>query len=288
MFPSKTSKFGFGVALVAAGTVSSVARAYPTAVIFAPTGEAKGLGETIAYAYTSVMLSPELSGQTGASWTGFNLGVLPKVPYGKSGVSFGGLELGVDAIFANGGKGKTVFNGKLQLVTETTFTPHVAVGFAEWASFQPSLSLSMGYVTLTKTLRFGEHNFGAITAGMEYNFTDDPKVYRGSWPFRDEKYGLLLGYQSPDFGPISVGVDHVAGYSEVGATYFALNLQVVPGGIITLGAFLQNNRRDDERPLYDGAFTFFTVIFNALDLVGLRKAPPAAAPAPPAAPSAPH
>ncbi|MEI7891934.1 MAG: hypothetical protein WCI05_02520 [Myxococcales bacterium] len=283
MLWSKT--LGFGAVLVAVGCISSPVWAYPSSVVFAPTGEAKGFGETLAYAYTSVMLSPELSGQTGASWSGVNFGVLPKVPYGKSGVSFGGLEVGVDWLFFSGGKGKTVFNGKLQLVTETTFTPHVAVGFSQWSAFQPSLSLNMGYVSLTKTLRFGEHNFGAVTAGMEYNFTDDPRVSGGgSWPFRDEKYGLLLGYLSPEFGPISVGIDHVAGYNELASTYFAVNLQVLPGSYITFGGFMQNNRRDQDRPLYDGAFFFYSMSFNTLKLVGLQKDPPpplpTAAPAP--------
>src|SRR4051794_9755842 len=84
------------VAFTCVALVGRAASAYPTALIFAPTGDAKAAGDVGMLSYTSLNFAPSFS--AGSSWFGADVGVLPRIPLGSSGLSFGGLEIGFDWI----------------------------------------------------------------------------------------------------------------------------------------------------------------------------------------------
>src|SRR5262245_54589530 len=110
---------------------TTAASAYPTSVVFAPTGDTKGPGDISTMLYVGMDLTP--TDAAAPSWVGANVGVMPRIPYGDSGLSFGGLELGVDALVSDldgtpDAYVKAMFNAKLQLVTEAGWVPNVAIG----------------------------------------------------------------------------------------------------------------------------------------------------------------
>jgi hypothetical protein len=160
---------------VALALVPSSAWAYPTSVVFSPTGETKPLGTAGLLAYTSTTLSPSVS--AGSSWFGVEAGVLPQWAYGSSGVSFGGLEVGFDAITPYGrGIVKPVLNAKLGLVTEGRYWPSLAVGVMEVSPALPA----MDFVFVSATKALGP--VGPLTLGFGDN-AGDPSVFAGSFPF---------------------------------------------------------------------------------------------------------
>src|SRR5215475_3307238 len=91
-------KYGI-IALACVSLYGSAASAYPTSVVFAPTGDAKGLGDVGTLLYSSMVFTPSVS--PGLSWFGADIGVLPKLTVGNSTLPFGGLEIGVDGIVSD-------------------------------------------------------------------------------------------------------------------------------------------------------------------------------------------
>ena len=154
------------VVAVAASLFSTTAYAYPTGVVFTPTGEAKPAGTVGVMAYASTNLAPAVS--PGATWFGAQVGLLAQVPYGK-GLRFGGLEMGFDTISPYGnGIVKPVLNAKLGFVTEGTHSPAVAAGIMQVSPALPSMNFI--YLSGTKTLRFGDGpSFGRFTLGLGGN-----------------------------------------------------------------------------------------------------------------------
>jgi hypothetical protein len=245
--------------IAAALGVSSDATAYPSSVVFAPSGEAKGLGTVGTFLFTALLYRPKVA--PGVTWVGTNVGVAPAFAYGSSGVGFGGLEIGVDAInaFVYPGEAayvKPVFNTKLQLLTENGWFPNVALGAMEIAPW--GHSESVGYASMTRTLRSGERSCGRLTIGLGASFTGDTNVFRPTPPFDGTRLFPLAGYETPALGPMSLAIDHVGGVSEVSSTNVALNLTPAEGVTWAFGAFFGNDRGREDTT-YDGLFTILSV-----------------------------
>jgi hypothetical protein len=197
---------------------------------------------------------------------GTNLGVAPAIAYGTSGVGFGGLEIGVDAInpFVYPGDApivKPVFNAKVQLLTESTWLPSAAIGAMEIAPTRRSQDV--GYVSTTKTLGDDARNYGRFTLGLGTSLTGDPNVFRATPPFEGTRVFPIAGYASPALGRISFAIDHVGGVSEVSSTNVALNFTPLQGVTWSVGGFF-GNERGREETTYDGLFTYLAVSFRVI------------------------
>jgi hypothetical protein len=252
------------VAICATLGVCSSASAYPSAVVFAPSGEARTLGCVGTFLYTGLFYRPQVA--PGASWVGTDVGLAPGIAYGGTGVGFGGLEIGVDAInpFVYPGETpyvKPVFNAKAQLLTENAWLPNVAVGAMEIAPTRHSQNV--GYVSMTKTLGTVERSYGRVTLGLASSFTDDSNVFRATPPFEGTRLFPIAGYASPSFGPLSFAIDHVGGVSEVSSTNVAVNLTPLEGVTWSVGGFFGNDRQHDGTT-YDGLFTYLAVSFRVI------------------------
>ena len=116
-------------------SLPATALAYPSSIVFSPNGEAKPLGTVGLLAYGAINVSPKVA--PGSSWFGIEGGLLPQWKYGESGLSFGGLEVGLDVITpfetSTGTIVKPVLNFKLGAITEGLHTPSVALGLMEIA-----------------------------------------------------------------------------------------------------------------------------------------------------------
>jgi hypothetical protein len=252
------------VALGATLGLASSANAYPSAVVFAPSGEVRGLGCVGTFLFTGLLYRPQVA--PGVSWAGTNVGVAPAIGYGSSGVGFGGLEIGIDAMnpFVYPGEPpyvKPVFNAKLQLVTESAWTPSTAIGAMEIAPTRHSEDV--GYVSTTKTLGTDERNYGRVTLGLGTSLSRDPNVFRATPPFEGTALFPIAGYASPALGPISFAIDHIGGVSEVSSTNVALNLTPLQGVTWSIGGFFGNERQHEETT-YDGLFTYLAVSFRVI------------------------
>jgi hypothetical protein len=272
------------IALVCVALHGRAAGAYPTSIVFAPTGDAKGGGDVGVFVYSSMSFKPTVA--PGASWFGFDVGVIPKIPYGRSGVSFGGLEIGVNGIVSDllgtpQAFVKPVFDAKLQLITETKWSPHVAVGVMELDPFKLSRSMNMIYGAITKTIENTKTSYGRVTlgfSGVAHPF--DRTLFYATGPFKEgAQLAFLAGYESPAFGPLSFAVDYVGGVSEVSSTNLALSLMPVEGATWAIGGWLGN----DYRNFAGGGFTFLYLTWNILKVFGPKERPSRATPAPPAA-----
>lgn len=260
------------LSLLIATAREGVARAYPTSVVFAPTGDARGAGEAGALAYSSLNVGPTVS--PGVTWLGLETGVVPRLEY-VPGLAFGGLEVGVDVFNADlaGTQSafvKMVLNAKAQLFTETPWTPHVAVGVIGFAPLSDRGQNGV-YAAFTKSIAVGARSFGRVTGGLAHYFARNPTVFHGSWPLADTRNGLLAGYESPAFGPFSFAVDHVGGSGEINSSNIALNFTPVNGATIAVGGYLGNDRRVASAT-YDGAFAYLYMTWNFLKVFGIQAA----------------
>ena len=256
------------------------AAAYPTSVVFAPTGEAKAFGDVSPLFYTSMAFTPKVA--PGASWTCLEVGVLPRFEYG-GGVFFGGLEIGANLIGSDLlGSGrdyvKPVFDAKLHILVEKGWLPHVAVGIMEVNPFRLNRSLNLTYVALTKTLQLGETSYGRLTLGLGgalADFSSDPDkdtypTFYGTKPFsKDSRAAMILGYESPAFGPFSIGIDHIGGVSEVSTTNVALNLAPVDGAVVAVGGWFGS----DPDAFAAGMFAYALMSFNLGKTFGPKPPP---------------
>jgi hypothetical protein len=264
----------FAATLCAIGLVSETAHAYPSSVVFAPTGESRKLGEVGVFGYASYVLHKRVA--PGVTWFGLQVGLAPTVPYGSSGLSFGGVEAGVD-LFGNDLQGspaafvKPVTNVKVQPVTELRFVPNVALGILGIALPRRERSLALVYGSLTKTFDFGKITLGL--AGFAGGSADDRyreshPLFRSTWPFASgSRLAWLGGWSSPSFGRFSVALDHVAGVSEISSTNLALNYSPVTGATWAIGGWVVGDRA----AYASGAFTYLSLDFNPFRSSGERR-----------------
>jgi hypothetical protein len=278
-----------GPALAAAALVSApgVASAYPTSIVFAPTGDALAFGSFTTGIYVGGVLSPATT--FGSAWGGLNVGVVPSVdivttPVGK--LSFAGAELGIDIFGPDEvGTARPVFNLKIQLLKEAKYWPTLAVGFFQ-LSPDTNHGASLGYFALSKTFAVGELELGQLTLGMMRSFADRGRIapqcfvsgasaclFRGSAPFEDDNGALLAGYLSPWIGPIAFSIDHVGGTSAVSSTNLLVNVRLWQDdangfAAIGVGGFFATDRRDppDGPGAQDG---MFVNLFFSSSLTGL-------------------
>ena len=257
-----------GAIVIATATSAS---AYPTSVVFAPTGDTKGPGDVSAMLYAGMDLTP--SDAPAPTWVGMNVGLVPRIAYGDSGLSFGGLEIGVDALVSDlsgtpDAFVKPMFNAKLQLVTEAGWVPNVSIGAMGFAPFHLQRSMNLLFGSTTKTIATSQAHYGRVTLGLggvlnhpgADPYKDSHPVFYATAPFsRDSRLLLLGGYESPAFGPFSIAIDYIGGYSELSSTNIALNLMATEGGAIGIGGFLGN----DPDAFYAGVFAYLSLQFNA-------------------------
>lgn len=240
----------------------ATASAYPTTVIFTPTGEAMSGGMVGIMAYASTNLAPAVS--PGSTWFGAQVGLLPQFEYGKN-LRFGGLEAGVDTISPNGnGIVKPVLNAKLGFVTEGTISPAFAAGIMQISPALPSMNFI--YVSATKTLRFGDGpSFGRFTLGFA-DSAGSRSQFNGTFPFRDTRLSLMAAYESPLIAKrLGFVIDYLGGASELSSTWGGATLQIASMTKISAGVFLANDR-SNPAATYDGVFACLMTSFDALTL----------------------
>jgi hypothetical protein len=288
-----------------------VAAAFPTGVVFAPTGDARAFGSVNLFAFASLnyravdyYTGKQIGIRAGSTWVGADFGILPAFKYGGS-FYFGGAEAGANLLTPDlWGIANVVpiFDAKITPLAEGVYYPAVGVGIIGPSSM-PSQPFNYGYVSLTKTLQWGTHPYyGRVTAGVGSAFVPSSELYpacltsgapcafRGSPPFADQNVSPLLGYESPAFGPLSFGVDYIGGTSIISSTNVMVSLRLLPGAYISTGAWFSNDRRDSVthgNPA-DGLFLSMSVTTNlkAIFAPAPDVAAAAAAPVPAPAPEA--
>lgn len=278
-----------GFALAAGALVWAAPRpahAYPTSVVFAPTGESLSFGAFATGAYAGLAAFPAVG--FGGAWGGLNVGLVPSIEFATTSagkIAGAGAEVGFD-IFGPDEKGEAllVFNAKIQLLAEGTYWPALAIGFFQLTP-TPNRGASLGYFALTKSFTISGVELGQLTFGLMRSFADRTLVapqcfvsgaptclFRGSPPFEDENGGLIAGYQSPWLGPITFSIDHLGGTSAVSSTNLLINVRFWEDGVggfasIGVGGFISNDRRDTSL-LQDGVFTTFYFSSSLLGLFG--------------------
>ncbi|MEZ4298816.1 MAG: hypothetical protein R3B70_27950 [Polyangiaceae bacterium] len=280
------------VACLGAGVAMAprTAMAYPSTVVFAPTGEALPFGAFVLGAFGGMVVSPEpVSFASG--WGGINFGVLPsfdlvQTPVGP--IAFAGLEVGFDVYGPDEDDGPTgVLNFKVQLLKEAEYWPAVALGLFQ-ASPAGDRGALLGYFALSKSFAVRGVELGQLTFGMMSSFAEPGRVapgcftsgarwcvFRGSTPFEDENGAIFGGYVSPWLGPVALTIDHVGGTSAVSSTNVAVNARFLEhgdGGYVVVGAggFFTNDRRDSPPGpgAEDGVFLQVGLVSSLADLFG--------------------
>lgn len=241
--------------------------AYPTAVIFVPTGDAAPAYNTNTYVFGSVPLSAGSELQL-TPWVGTQIGLGPS-PEDRASDSplFGGFELGVDALGIGDGNYKLVLNAKVQLLAQwRAFSPDLAVGMMQLAPFALNDSVSFAYAVASWELNAGKTELGRLTLGYGHSvrsqsLSDEDPIFHGSYPFsRRSRSALLIGYSSPAWGPVSLSADHFGGYSEASSLNLALNVAATEWLGIQAGPYFGLDRRDEYRS--DGAFANVAVAWD--------------------------
>jgi hypothetical protein len=230
--------------------------AYPSSVIFAPTGEALPFGEGSSYAYVPVNLNPSVA--PAATWIGLDYGIVPSFAYG-SGLAFGGLELGLDLISGathpNGTEyAKIILNAKANVLAQTDSAPALGIGLMSFAPFRHKESVNLTYLAATKDIQLYDTPVGTITLGLGYALGAKAFAFQGSPPFRESRWALLAGYVTPEWNRLSIAIDSVGGISETSATSAALNFSATETSYLMLGAYFTNDRSLPQEDLYDGVF----------------------------------
>jgi len=263
-----------GALVLATATSSRRAEAYPTAVIFVPTGDAQPAYNTNTYVFGSVPLGAGTELAL-TPWVGTQLGLGPsREDRTSDSPLFGGFELGVDALGVGDGKYKLVVNAKVQLLAQwRALSPDLAIGMMQLAPFDFDHSVSLAYAVASWELRAGQTELGRLTLGYGHSIrsrsleAEDP-VFHGSFPFsRRTRSALLMGYSSPAWGRLSLSADHFGGYSEASSLNFAVSVRATGWLAIQAGPYFGLDRRDDYRS--DGAFA------NAAISWDLRRPRPA-------------
>jgi len=246
------------------------AQAYPTCVIFAPTGNTVALGQGNFSFWNAYY------GNAASTWTGLNVGIMPEFPYGGSGLTFPGLEIGVDLIAEVGGAPtvKPIGNAKLGLVKEVGWVPDLAVGYMSWAFANQDRSLNMAYAALSHSATLGGRDLGRGSLALGQAFPSATDQFVGTWPLKAGNQSLMVGWEFPPVGPFTMAFDHVGGDSEVSGTCVVLNAELVPGTFASIGYAVSHDRED---PQPDGYFIQTYTNFDLLKAFG-PPTPPAKEP----------
>lgn len=226
------------LAATAWGLSTQPAQAYPSCIVFAPNGEVLAPTAGNAYIYNALY-----NGNPNV-WMGVNIGVLPSFPYGQSGLSFGGLEVGFDVLTQNGivPAIKPILNVKSQLLVEADLWPSFAIGTMSLAPLHPAQSLNFPYMAATKTLAWGDIPLGRASLGLGRALNPDPAIFTGTAPFANSPYSLMGGYELPPIGPLSFAFDTIGGTSEVSNTNVIMNWALTDATYASLGYTLSLDR----------------------------------------------
>lgn len=245
--------------------------AYPRSVVFAPSGEVQAFATVELFTFASLFYRPALT--PGVTWIGLNAGLLPEVRYWKDGPSFGGLEVSVDAVmpWAYPGQAayvKPMLSAKMQLITEgLPYLPAVSVGVLGVTPGNFRHGMSLVYASFTKTITIKGVDFGQVTVGGGSTLNSDPSIFNGTFPFFDTQVMWLAGYESPNFGPFSFGIDALSGSSEVSGLNAIVSIDVVEGASVGVGGFFALERRLPSAT-YDGLMVYFS---GNMNLAGWAK-----------------
>lgn len=295
--------------LVLCGAVPS-ALAYPTSVVFVPTGDSRDFLQVGAFVYGAMNYrardpgTREIGTALSLTWVSVNAGVVPPFSYG-GGVGFGGLEVGAN-LSAPDLRGRSqimpLFDVKASVLTQGEYHPALAVGLIGLSPLKDQI-FNFGYVAVTKTLKWGAGpSYGRVTLGAGRAFvpvsqtyprctsSGEPCALRGAPPFEDTNFAPMLGYETPAFGRLSFGIDHLGGTSLISSTNVIANLQMAEGAFFSLGAWFSNDRRDAVTggTVADGLFALVSIAADARSLLTPIAASPPAAPAAPATPAPPE
>lgn len=280
------------LAALSASLFAPRADAYPTSVVFAPSGEALPFLGFTAGMFGAVGLGPAPV-HLSSFWGGAGIGALPSFDFSKTAVgpvSFAGGEIGFD-VYGPGPSGGAVLvmNAKLQIIAEGPYWPTLAVGMFQ-ISPDPKAAQDLGYFTLSKSFALRGSDLGQLTFGMMRSFASDafvaPRclepiagtatcVFRGSEPFLDKNGAFLAGYLSPSIGPVSFAIDFVGGSSPVSSTNVAAYFRLWNGGSrgnLTaglVGYFTNDRRASPPGPgIEDGALLSLTFASSITGLTG--------------------
>lgn len=219
------------------------------------------MGTVGLLAYGATNFAPRVT--PGSSWFGIQGGLLPQWKYGESGVSFGGLEVGLDVITpfdtSQGAIVKAVLNLKAGAITEGIYTPSVSFGLMEIAPTHDSMNFT--YVAATKTLRAAPDatSYGRLTLGYGFN-AGARSQFNGTFPFHNTRSALMAAYESPLVaGRLGFVLDYLGGASEISDTYVGVVLNVTSTTALGAGAFFANDRASSPN---DGAFFVLTETFD--------------------------
>lgn len=248
-------------AIVGLGLANATeAAAYPTGVVFAPSGYVADFGAASLYSYTGFY-------REGLNyWTGIQLGVLPGwAPWGEEGPAFGGVEAGLDLIAGVGAVPlyKPIANVKVGLLAEGGWWPAMGVGFSNFAFTSVPNSLNAAYGSASRTLSIGGRELGTLTLGGMMVFPGDPAAFSPSPPL-PAPYALLGGFVLPKLGPFGLGIDHVGGNSELSSTNLVLNVELAPGAGASIG-YAFGHDRSVRSP--DAVFSQVYADFSGADLM---------------------
>jgi hypothetical protein len=241
------------------------ALAYPSSIVFSPNGEVKPLGTVGLLAYGAINAAPKVT--PGSSWFGIEGGLLPQWKYGESGVSFGGLEVGLDVITpfgtSTGTIVKPVLNFKVGAITEGLYTPSVSLGLMEIAPSHDSMDFT--FIAATKTLRASPDatSYGRLTLGYGYAGGNRGQ-FNGTFPFHNTRSALMAAYETPLIaGRLGFMIDYLGGASEISDTYVGVVLNITNTTALGAGAFIANDRSGSPN---DGAFFDLTETFDVAKL----------------------
>lgn len=254
------TRWGLKGAICAWLLAGTPALAYPTSLIFTPTGDVVGQGAGCLSFYNAFY------GNAVDCWTGYNVGVLPSIPYGSTGLTFPGLEVGLD-VLASPGRAvaiKPTANVKLGLLAEEGPWPALAAGYMSAALLHPRNSLNLAYVSGTHAVTLGGSRLGRFTFGGAYALPGDPEEFEPTWPLPGTNAALLAGYEFPSVGPFSFAVDTITGVSELSGTCLVMNIELVPGTFASVGYAFSHDRTSVSSGLRDA---YFLQTYTNFDLV---------------------
>lgn len=197
---------------------SRTALAYPTSVWNVPTGTVVEAGAVHVGVYNYASVDRKTSMQDGLSF-----GLLPGLEIG--GVSqIGAVELGVDTSGSC-----EVFNGKLQLIGETTWTPAFAVGGFNLAN-TTGPSENIVYGALTKEVGPEDMSGGSWTIGYFTTMPTDPET--------PSEGGVMGGMTFKLTDTFNVGFDFMMGTTSVSGGDLFANYSVGDTTTLTAGYYL--------------------------------------------------
>jgi hypothetical protein len=287
-----SSRWGWVAAAVGVVAFAAFVRpawAYPSSVVFAPTGEALSQGEYSAFAYSQLTFratdptNGQHNMQLANTWVGGNVGIVPSVPYGR-GFSFGGIEVGANLCspdITGDTRIMPTFDFKINfLAQEGDYVPAIGAGVIGFSTL-PQQAFNMAYLSFTRTLKWRGPSYGDLSLGggtllipasqryPECLTSGEPCAFRGAPPFGDAtNFITILGYASPEWGPFSFAIDQVGGTSMLSSFNLSVNLKLVEGAYASLGASFANDRRTEVTQGYPSDGLFFMIsVSSALNQI---------------------